>query len=181
MRDDELFKIILSNTDISKILRDNLEITKKDIEKFTDKVKKYLHKESKTYKHLNLYIDGAARGNPGESGIGMVIEDDKGNVLKEYCEYIGINTNNTAEYRALILGLEKAKMLKPLNLKIYSDSQLLVNQIKGTYKVRNSRLVELYWKSVNLLRDFKSWEIISISRKKNKKADILANLGIDKK
>ncbi|NVM02289.1 MAG: ribonuclease HI family protein, partial [Candidatus Helarchaeota archaeon] len=104
-----------------------------------------------------------------------------GNILEENCEYIGVNTSNVSEYKALIYGVEKVKALNPSKLKIYSDSKLMVNQIKGKYKVRNPRLIELYWGAVNHLKNFKSWEIILVAREENKRADILANMGIEKR
>ena len=181
MNDKDLFDLIFSYSDLNSILKENPEISRNDIDELKNKIKNYLKEERVVYKCLHLYTDGASRGNPGESGIGIVIKDDRNNVLREDCEYIGINTNNAAEYKALILGLKKAKIMNPSRLIIYSDSELLVNQINGIYRVKSTKLIELYWDAVNLLKSFTAWDFKSIRREQNKKADMLANLGIDKK
>lgn len=129
-------------------------------------------------KSATIYTDGASRGNPGESGIGIVLvdEDGKKNNIKEY---IGIGTNNQAEYKALIRGIVEAKSLKKNNLKIFSDSQLVVNQIKGQWKVKDASLKELFSHAKELLRHFQNVEITHIARENNKEADKLANEAIN--
>ena len=181
MGDEEIFDIVLSYLDFKKILNDNPEISNDELNQIISKLRDYLSKEQVIDKCIHLYVDGASRGNPGESGIGIIIKDEDGSVLEEDYEYIGINTNNVSEYKALIFALEKAKTLNPSKLKIYSDSKIVVNQIKRMYKVKSPALIELYWEAVNLLKNFKSWEIILIAREENKRADILANMGIGKK
>jgi len=119
-----------------------------------------------------LYSDGASSGNPGESGIGVVLLcDDK---AYEISEHIGIATNNIAEYTALLRGLSRAKTLKIERLRILLDSELIVRQIEGSYKVKNEKLRELYMDAISLLRSFKSYSIAHIPREQNKKADSLA-------
>ena len=132
-------------------------------------------------KTLVLYTDGACRGNPGEGGAGIVLTDLEDNIVLEEKLYLGDCTNNQAEYRALILGLEEAKILKPSKLIIKADSELLVRQIQGIYKVKNEGLQPLYLKVMKLLKGFRSLKIEHIPRERNKKADKLANLAIDKK
>lgn len=119
-----------------------------------------------------LYCDGASSGNPGESGIGVVLTFDGRRY--EISENIGIATNNIAEYTALIKGLSKARSLKIERLNIFLDSELLVRQIEGTYKVKNERLKKLYQEVVSLLGSFKGYSIKHIPREQNKKADALA-------
>jgi len=181
MGDEEIFDVILSYLDLKKILSDNPEISNDELNRIISKLRDCLSKEQIIDRCIHLYVDGASRGNPGESGIGIIIKDEDGSVLEEDYEYIGINTNNVSEYKALIFALEKAKTLNPAKIKIYSDSKIVVNQIKGVYKVKNPALIELYWEAVNLLKNFKSWEIVLIAREENKRADILANMGIEKR
>ena len=130
---------------------------------------------------VNLYVDGAARGNPGLAGAGVVLRDDQGNVLKELSSFLGENlTNNKAEYSALLLGLELAKQYAK-NVKVYSDSQLMVRQMIGEYRVKNKNLIPLYLEARNLVQTFDSVEFHHIERSQNKLADKLANKGIDQR
>jgi len=125
-----------------------------------------------------MYCDGACSGNPGKSGIGVFITL----AGKEYrlSEYIGIATNNIAEYSALIKGLEKARSLKIRKLKIFLDSELLVRQINGVYKVRNANLIPMFEKARDLLKEFDSCTITHVRREFNKEADHLATTAVSK-
>ena len=126
---------------------------------------------------LTLFIDGASRGNPGPAGIGIRIEAD-GEVLKEYCEYIGCTTNNVAEYRALIKGLEIAAEFKANRVTVFSDSELVVRQMNGTYKVKSEGLLPLYQTAQTKSRTFDGFQIKHVRRDQNREADQLANQGI---
>ena len=128
---------------------------------------------------VTIHIDGAARGNPGPAGVGAVITDGDGKVLAEVCKYLGETTNNQAEYQALLLALKEAKRLKVLRISVFSDSELLVRQINGEYKVKNEGLKPLFREAVTLLRSFGGYAVAHIPREKNKRADQLANLAID--
>ena len=127
---------------------------------------------------INIYIDGASRGNPGESGIGILFKDTNDN-SEEFKKYIGIGTNNNAEYTALISALEIAlsKGLKDIN--VYTDSQLVANQIKGSWKVKDSDIRLLFDKAKSLIFNFSSFSITHISRENNSEADRLANEAIN--
>jgi ribonuclease HI len=127
---------------------------------------------------LEIYIDGASRGNPGRSGAGILIKEANGRTHR-IKKKLGILTNNQAEYEALIDALNSAKKLKKTHLKIYSDSLLLVNQINGSWRVRDSDLIVLFKKARGLLKEFKQVEINHIPRELNKEADLLANAAID--
>ncbi len=132
--------------------------------------------------NLIVYIDGAARGNPGDAGIGIVFYDEKGNLVREVKEYIGIATNNVAEYKALIKALKIAsEQFKTGKIKIFSDSELVVRQVLGYYKVRDKFLKELFVQVQELLRKFEKVEIKHIERLENKHADKLANVSINLK
>lgn len=123
-----------------------------------------------------LYSDGASSGNPGDSGIGVVIKVGERKV--ELSEYIGRTTNNVAEYTALLRGLEKAKNLGMDSIDILLDSELLVKQIKGEYSVRSEFLKPLFDKVTSLLKTFRSYSIKHVSREQNAEADRLAKRAV---
>ncbi|HHU69688.1 MAG TPA: ribonuclease HI family protein [Thermoanaerobacterales bacterium] len=127
---------------------------------------------------LAIYTDGASQGNPGNAGIGIVIYDDNNNIVEEFSEYIGYTTNNIAEYTALKTALIKAINLKAKAVDLYLDSELVVKQINGEYKVKNKGLKPLYVAVKDLLKNFESYTINHIPREMNKEADRLANSGI---
>ncbi|HEY7163714.1 MAG TPA: ribonuclease HI family protein [Candidatus Binatia bacterium] len=126
-----------------------------------------------------LMVDGAARGNPGEAGCGAVIVDEAGEVVKELSCYLGHATNNVAEYEGLLLGLQALLDLEKKNIRVQSDSQLLVRQLNGQYRVKDEKLKRLFERAVNLLRRFDKVRIVHVPRELNRHADRLANQGID--
>ncbi len=126
-----------------------------------------------------LMVDGASRGNPGEAGCGAVIYDEHGEVLKEFSSYLGYSTNNVAEYRGLLMGLEGVLKLGGRKLQVRSDSELLVRQLNGVYRVKDEKLKVLYRKALDLLARLDAYRIIHVRREYNKDADRLANLAID--
>jgi len=126
---------------------------------------------------IEIYIDGASKGNPGPSGIGVVICRD-GQTIKNIASFIGHATNNAAEYTALLFALQEALKLKAEIIKINTDSQLLHRQINKTYKVRNPNIMGLYNQAVHLLSAFKKVSIINIPREENRGADRLATRAI---
>lgn len=130
-------------------------------------------------KILLLYTDGAARGNPGPAGAGWVIKSDQGEFLAENCRFLGELTNNQAEYRALLLALEEAQKLKGDILRLFADSELMVRQLKGEYKVKNEGLRPLFQQAVLTLAKFREYTIDYIPREQNSVADALANRAID--
>jgi ribonuclease HI len=130
-------------------------------------------------RRLIIYADGAARGNPGPAGIGVVIEDERGRVLKEVSRFVGRKTNNQAEYLALIQGLEAAAEYQADAIQIRLDSELLVHQLKGEYKVKSPLLKPLRTKAQKLLTPYKVVGIEHIERAYNRAADRLANRAID--
>lgn len=130
-------------------------------------------------KELTIYTDGASRGNPGEAGAGAIIYGEEGTVIKKVKKYLGTTTNNVAEYMALIIALNEALRLKGELLHLYSDSELMVRQIKGIYKVRDRKMQALWREAKKLLAQFIQYDIICIDRRKNREADELANLAID--
>ncbi len=127
---------------------------------------------------LTINIDGASRNNPGEAGIGIIAKKD-GQVVFEISEYIGKATNNVAEYSALIRGLEESLLKGYKEAEFVSDSQLIVEQIKGNYRVKDANLQNYYLHAKSLIAKMKKFSISHVLREKNKEADALANKGID--
>ncbi|MBI5167719.1 MAG: ribonuclease HI family protein [candidate division NC10 bacterium] len=128
---------------------------------------------------LHVYIDGASRGNPGPAGVGVVLESEGGDFVGEDYRFIGKATNNTAEYRALLIALEKVRDLGYAKVRIYTDSQLLVRHLNGDYRVRSPSLRNLYQRVIHLRRSFDSFSIQHLERGYNKRADLLANRAIN--
>ena len=127
-----------------------------------------------------VYTDGASRGNPGPAAAAFVLADDNGNQIYSKASFLGKATNNIAEYIALLNALGQAKQLDAKNVEIFSDSELMVRQINGEYRVKNPNIREIYLECTELLDGFGSWEIKHIRRDKNVEADELANQAIDK-
>lgn len=132
-------------------------------------------------KRLTIYCDGAARGNPGPAGAGAVLIDEDGSILAEVSHYLGETTNNQAEYQALVMALEEARKLGAQTVNIYSDSELLVRQMKGSYLVKNDGLKPLFKLAKEKLKHFGKHSIDYLPRERNAHADRLANRAIDEK
>jgi ribonuclease HI len=126
-----------------------------------------------------LSTDGGARGNPGPAAYGYVLETDGGTVLAAHGEAIGTATNNVAEYRALVAGLEKALELQVDEVEVVSDSELLVKQMRGEYKVKNEALRDLSSEAARLARQLKSVSYTAVRREHNELADRLVNEALD--
>ena len=130
---------------------------------------------------MTVRVDGASRGNPGPAGAGAVIEFGDGRAPRELCAYLGETTNNVAEYRALLLALEEAGRHAVSSLTVRSDSELLVRQMRGEYKVKADHLRPLHAEACRRLRVFPAVRILHVPREENRKADSLANLAIDQR
>ena len=128
---------------------------------------------------VTIYADGAARGNPGPAAIGVIIKDETGNIIATVSRRLGATTNNQAEYRAIVAGLEKALTLGARHVALKSDSELGVKQINGLYKIKNAALRPLYQEAVRLIGSLDSFSISHIPRSKNAAADALANQALD--
>ncbi len=130
---------------------------------------------------ITLRFDGGSRGNPGPAAVGVVLEADDGTPVCALGRPIGVATNNVAEYRALIVGLEEAKKLGVRNLRVIGDSELVIKQMLGEYRVKNETLRPLFLEAQRLLQNFPFVEIAHNLRGHNELADALANLAMDKK
>jgi len=129
---------------------------------------------------LIIRTDGGARGNPGPAGIGVVIEDEHGKVLEEHAKYLGVTTNNQAEYRAVILGLERALALGAKAVEVVADSELIIRQANGEYKVKNPELGKRYLEMKNLETRLDGHvRYRHVRREYNKHADALSNKAMD--
>ena len=130
---------------------------------------------------LQLFTDGASRGNPGQAGAGIAIFDEEGNELVGTGQYLGQCTNNEAEYRALLFGLAKCGEFGRGRLKVHLDSELIVKQIRGEYRVKHPNLKPLFQEAMQKLSEFSSFSVTHVRRGKNSRADELANQAIDNK
>jgi ribonuclease HI len=140
----------------------------------------YLLKDNLNVTKVIINVDGAARGNPGPAAIGAILKDEAGNIIGRISRLIGITTNNQAEYRAIIAALEKAINSGTRQVIIKSDSELVVQQINGHYKIKNTVLRPLYQKVVQLIGSVEGFSITYIPREQNTEADALANKALDR-
>ena len=129
--------------------------------------------------HITLHTDGGSRGNPGPAAAAFVLRDRHGKTLREAARFIGKATNNVAEYQALLHGLEAARDLKATRVSVLADSELMVRQVEGRYKVKAADLKPLHARAAALLEGFEAWDIQHVRREKNTRADELANAALD--
>jgi ribonuclease HI len=192
--DHELLTLIHKNIDMEKLKNQNKAITKKRVDELLQELKEYVKMDDmsisdkagedvstidKQFDFLIVNVDGASKGNPGEAGIGVAVFDKDLNIVQESCEYIGTATNNVAEYKALILGSKLAVKFNAKNTLFKSDSELMVKQILGEYRVKNAQLKSLYSEVQSLLGKLPEWEIKHVPREENTEADLLANKGVE--
>ena len=192
--DHELLVLIHKSIDMEKLKEQDRTITKKRVDKLFQDLKDHVKKddlavsEKEIIDTLNIKkeadlivvnVDGASRGNPGESGIGVAIFDKDSNLISEACDCLGVATNNIAEYRALILGIKLSTEYNAKRTLFKSDSELMVKQIKGEYKVKNAQLKLLFAEAQSLLKKLPNWKIMHVPREENKEADLLANKGVE--
>ncbi|MDY0390142.1 MAG: ribonuclease HI family protein [Desulfobulbus oligotrophicus] len=135
--------------------------------------------DKQSINRCRLFTDGASRGNPGQAGAGAVLLTDQGEELATCSVYLGICTNNIAEYKALLIGLDEARRCGCTELAVFLDSELIVRQVQGRYKVKSEALLPLFHQVQRRLAAFNHWSIAHVPRMKNTRADQLANQGID--
>jgi ribonuclease HI len=126
-----------------------------------------------------VHVDGGARGNPGPAAAASVLSDPSGEVLDEHAHLLGEVTNNVAEYRALLLGLERARALGATEVEVVNDSELVAKQVQGLYKVKHAAMRPLHSQAMAALREFERWSIRSVPRAQNAHADALVNAALD--
>ena len=131
-------------------------------------------------KTLNVYTDGASRGNPGPASVGIVFKDESGKVIFEKQKELGKTTNNEAEYQALIHAMKHVNRYHPEKIIFYADSELMIKQMRGEYKIKNPGIQKLFLEAWNRKIDLKKEiQFVEIPREKNKEADALANKALD--
>lgn len=167
-----VFQAILSNKEVQEMVAKTISCTSLELEEF-------LKRKTCIRPKLSVYTDGGARGNPGISGCGVVIDD--GTTKKGYFYYLGIHTNNFAEYTGLLKALSLAKEMNAQDVTVYSDSELMCRQIAGVYKVKNPQLLVLYKEAMVFIQGLKAFKIEHVRRECNKDADNLANMAMDEK
>jgi ribonuclease HI len=128
---------------------------------------------------LVLHVDGGARGNPGPAAIGVVVSEPGGQVIDELAERIGVATNNVAEYRAVLKGVERAIALGATEVELIGDSELVARQLTGAYKVKHPSMKPLYAQAIAALSNFDRWRIRTVPRAQNARADELVNAALD--
>ena len=126
-----------------------------------------------------VHVDGGARGNPGPAAAAAVLSSPDGETLAEHSELLGRQTNNVAEYRALLLGLAKAREIGAAEVEVIGDSELIAKQVNGLYKVKHEAMRPLYLDAMKALREFDAWSIRTVPRAQNKRADALVNEALD--
>jgi ribonuclease HI len=126
-----------------------------------------------------VHVDGGSRGNPGPAAAAAVVATPDGEVIDEAMEFLGRATNNVAEYRGLILGLDRAKALGATEIELFNDSELVAHQINGRYKVKHPDMKPLYLDAMQRLREFGRWRVRSVPRAQNAAADALVNQALD--
>ncbi len=128
---------------------------------------------------LVVHVDGGARGNPGPAAAAAVASTPEGDVVDEATQLLGVTTNNVAEYRALLLGLERARVLGAAEVEVVNDSELVAKQVIGAYKVKHPDLKPLHRAALDALAAFESWRVRSVPRAQNAAADALVNQALD--
>jgi ribonuclease HI len=128
---------------------------------------------------LVVNVDGGARGNPGPAAIGVVVSKPDGTVIDEVAERIGVATNNVAEYRAVLKGIERAQALGAGELELIGDSELVARQLTGAYKVKHPSMKPLHAEALAALSGFDRWQIRTVPRAQNARADELVNAALD--
>jgi ribonuclease HI len=126
-----------------------------------------------------VHVDGGARGNPGPAAAACVITSPAGEVLSEHAQLLGSVTNNVAEYRALLLGLERARGLGANEIEVVGDSELIAKQVQGVYKVKHEAMKQLHREALAALKGFERWSIRTVPRAQNAHADALVNAALD--
>jgi ribonuclease HI len=173
-----VFQALAAGRDLKEVAEE-FQLTQEQLQELFQEVAKHFRELEEGI--WSLYCDGASRGNPGAAGAGAVLIDGCGDIRGQYGEYLGQATNNVAEYQALLLGLKKARELGVQRIQIFADSQLLVRQLNGQYRVKAPHLLPLYKAAHQALKDFEIHAITHVPRELNHLADRLANAAIDQR
>jgi len=183
-QNENLLRLVLQYVDIERLLAEHPEIGRGEVERL---VARFAPREAPARakrpegkrKSVVAHCDGASRGNPGPAAIGVVLRDASGNEMATISETIGRTTNNVAEYAAVIRAAQKARELGATELTLLLDSELLVYQLNGTYRVRATHLRSLHRRALQALAHFARWNVKHVPRRRNARADALANAALD--
>ena len=171
-----IFAALAQGLDLAGV-RERFDLTPEDLQGlFRDAADLYRVQEEGFWR---LNCDGASRGNPGPAGAGIVLHDPQGRLRVDTGRYLGETTNNVAEYQALLLGLEEARKIGVQKLRILADSELMVKQLTGRYRVKSPHLIPLWREALSALEKFETWGIAHVPRAENHLADEAANRAID--
>ena len=188
--EEKIIRYLAQTLSVAKTLKRFPLLKAKDLQDLLLKSAQRMEESTKTPQSLPsreetleffIHADGASRGNPGEAGIGAVIADTEGRTVKEIKRFLGMATNNVAEYRAVIFALEQAWQLGAAKVRVYLDSELVVRQLRGEYRVREAHLQTLHQQAMKTLNCFSQYRIQNIPREENRRADQLANEAIDQR
>jgi ribonuclease HI len=171
-----IFAALAQGLDLPTV-RERFDLTPEALQElFRDAADLYRAQEAGFWR---LNCDGASRGNPGPAGAGIALHDPQGRLQVNTGRYLGETTNNVAEYQALLLGLEEARKQEVKKLRIFADSELMVKQLTGRYRVKSPHLIPLWREALNALSRFDTWAIAHVPREENHLADAAANRAID--
>ena len=173
-----IFRALAEGLDLAQV-RERFGIAKDELLAIFQEIADYYEKRQAGFWRLSC--DGASRGNPGPAGAGAVLSNPLGEVAAQLARYLGETTNNVAEYQALILGLREAVRLGARKLQVFADSELLVRQLNGQYRVKAPHLLPLWRLAKNELQNFEAYTVSHVPRAENRLADELANQGIDQR
>jgi len=173
-----IFQALAEGLDLESV-RERFELTPDELQELFQEVADHFRDLEEGV--WSLYCDGASRGNPGQAGAGVLLVDSFGDIRVQYGEYLGRTTNNVAEYQALILGLKMARNLGVRKIQVFADSELLVRQLNGQYRVKAPHLLPLWEEARKALQGFETHAISHVPRELNYLADRLANGAIDQK
>ncbi len=185
--DGELLKFIAKEEPLAATLKAFPSLSRERIGKLLDKCAKNLSSNGEeandagALERVRVYSDGAARGNPGLSGAGAVLVEPNGQVVDRIGKFLGVQTNNYAEYMGLLLGLRRAQALGVTEVEVFADSELMIRQLGGRYQVKSPTLRPLYEEAVKLLKDFSRVKLVHVPREMNKAADEMSNRAIDER
>jgi ribonuclease HI len=160
-------------------VRERFDLSREELQEIFQEVADYCGEREEGF--WRLFCDGASRGNPGPAGAGAALFDPRGEVKAQLARYLGETTNNVAEYQALILGLQEAARLRARKLQVFADSELLVRQLNGQYRVKSPHLLPLWRLVKDELQNFATYTISHVPRAENRLADELANQAIDQR
>ncbi len=193
LKEAEILRYIAGEEALSRTLEAFPEVSREKLKRVLEHVAAFYEATSSTETHespevtpsfhrrLRVYSDGAARGNPGHSGAGAVLVEPSGQVVDRLGKYLGVQTNNYAEYMGLLLGLKRAREMGVSEIEVFADSELMIRQLGGRYQVKSPSLRPLYEEALKLLNHFSRVKLVHVPREMNTAADEMSNRAIDER